>query len=281
MKNPINPNYSDPEKLNASYIANKPFSHIVLDNFINEKLLQGILEEFPDLSKLKSGIKFNDSRQIKFASNGFADISPKASELISYFNSDLFLTYLQKLTGINEILISDPYLAGGGYHEIKNGGVLKVHVDFNKHPYTDLDRRLNLLLYLNPGWKKEWGGNLELYYENSLDSPCVSVTPEFNRCVIFSTTPFTYHGHPDPIDCPSGISRKSIALYFFSLGRPKSEVSANHLTLFVETKGEKFKKQFNIKHYTSTTYIIYTINTLAKDLLPPILLRYIKKLIKK
>jgi Rps23 Pro-64 3,4-dihydroxylase Tpa1-like proline 4-hydroxylase len=268
MKNPINPKYSDPEKLNASYIANKPFSHIVLDNFINEKLLQGILEEFPDLSKLKSGIKFNDSRQIKFASNGFADISPKASELISYFNSDLFLTYLQKLTGINEILISDPYLSGGGYHELKNGGVLKVHADFNKHPYIDLDRRINLLLYLNPGWKKEWGGNLELYYENSLDSPCVSITPEFNRCVIFSTTSFTYHGNPEPIECPSGVSRKSIALYYFSLGRPKSEFSSNHSTLFVETKGEKYKKHFTIK-------------TLVIDLLPPILFRYIQKLLRK
>jgi Rps23 Pro-64 3,4-dihydroxylase Tpa1-like proline 4-hydroxylase len=268
IKTPVNPKYSNPEKLNKSYTTNKPFSHIVLDNFIDEKLLQGILEEFPDLSKLKSGIKHNNSREIKFASRGFSDISPKASELISYLNSDLFLTYLQKLTGINEILISDPYLSGGGYHELKNGGVLKVHADFNKHPYIDLDRRINLLLYLNPGWKKEWGGNLELYYENDLNSPCVSVTPEFNRCVIFSTTSFTYHGNPEPIECPSGVSRKSIALYYFSLGRPKSEFSSNHSTLFVETKGEKYKKHFTIK-------------TLVIDLLPPILFRYIQKLLRK
>ena len=268
MNNPINPKYLDPEKLNVSYTTNKPFPHIVLDNFIDEGLLKGILDEFPDLSEVKSRREFKTSRETKFISNGSSDLSPKAFELISYLNSDIFLTYLQKLTGIKEILISDPYLSGGGYHEVKNGGMLKVHADFNKHPSINLDRRINLLLYLNPGWKKEWGGNLELYYENDLNSPCVSVTPEFNRCVIFSTTSFSYHGNPDPVECPSGISRKSIALYYFSIGRPESEVSVNHQTLFVGTKGERLKKDFNFKK-------------LVLDLLPPILSRYIIKLLRK
>ena len=144
-------------------------------------------------------------------------------------------------------MISDPYLSGGGYHEINNGGFLKVHADYNKHPYINLDRRINLLLYLNPGWKKEWGGNLELYYDNDLKSPCVSVIPEFNRCVIFSTTSFTFHGNPDPVQCPSDKSRKSIALYYFSMGRPKSEMNTNHGTVFVGTNGEKLKKNFTIQ----------------------------------
>jgi hypothetical protein len=268
MIDPINPNYSDPEKLNVSYTTNKPFPHIVLDNFIDEGLLKGVLDEFPDLSEVKSRREFKTSRETKFISNGSSDLSPKAFELISYLNSDIFLIYLQKLTGIKEILISDPYLSGGGYHELKNGGFLKVHADFNKHSSINLDRRINLLLYLNPGWKKEWGGNLELYYENDLNSPCVSVTPEFNRCVIFSTTSFTYHGNPDPIECPSGLSRKSFALYYFSMGRPESEVNINHQTLFVGTKGERLKKNF-------------TFRTLVIDLLPPILFRSIKKLLRK
>jgi len=269
MYNPINTKYSDPEKLNASYTTNKPFSHIVLDNFIDEKLLKGVLNEFPDLSKVKSRIEYKNSREIKFASKGSVDLSPKAFELISYLNSDLFLAYLQKLTGIEELLISDPYLSGGGYHEIKNGGVLKVHADFNKHPSMNLDRRVNLLLYLNPGWKKEWGGNLELYYKNDLKNPCVSVTPEFNRCVIFSTTSFTFHGHPDELKIPSDTSRKSIALYYFSTGRPESEVSeSSHSTLFVETKGERFKRD------------IFIARAFAIDLLPPMLYRYIEKLLK-
>ena len=268
MLNPINLKYSDPETLHESYTSNKPYPHIVLDNFIDESLLKDILDEFPDLSKVKSRVEHNLSSETKIITRGFSDLSPNAFNLVSYLNSDLFLAYLQKLTGIKELLVSDPYLLGGGYHETKNGGVLKVHVDFNKHSFINLDRRVNLLLYLNPVWKKEWGGNLELYHHNDLNSPCVSLTPEFNRCVIFSTTSFTYHGNPDPIQCPSDISRKSIALYYFSLGRPKSEINTEHGTLFVGTKGEKLKQHF-------------TIRSLVIDLLPPLLVRYIKKLVRR
>ena len=268
MNHFINKNYSSPEKLNKSYLMNKPFPHIVLDNFINSELLNDIMNEFPDLSKIQSGVKHENSREIKFSSKGFSDISPKAFELIAYLNSDIFVTYLQKLTGIKEVLISDPYLSGGGYHEIKNGGVLKVHADFNKHPFLDLDRRINVLIYLNPQWKKEWGGSLELYHENDLNSPYVSVTPEFNRCVIFSTTSSTYHGNPEPVNCPKGMSRKSIALYYFSLGRPKSEINSPHSTLFVETKGERFESRL-------------TFRKLAIDLIPPLLLKYLKKILRR
>ena len=77
------------------------------------------------------------------------NLSDTANQLISFLNNDIFLKYLQEITGIKEPLISDPYLSGGGYHEIKNGGVLKVHADFNRHPSLELDRRVNLLLYLN------------------------------------------------------------------------------------------------------------------------------------
>ena len=45
------------------------------------------------------------------------------------------LKWLNDLTGIHEPLISDPYLRGAGYHELKNGGVLQMHVDFNKHTF--------------------------------------------------------------------------------------------------------------------------------------------------
>ena len=259
--------YKNPLDFVDQYRKNKPFSHIVLDNFIANDLLDNVLEEFPDLSTIKNKVQFANQKEIKFASKGTFDLSPSARVLINYLNSDKFLEYLQKLTGIKETLISDPYLSGGGYHEIKRGGVLKVHADFNKHPKLDLDRRINLLLYLNKDWGSTWGGNLELYDANNLNSPVVSIEPLVNRCVIFSTTSFTYHGHPEHLKCPEEISRKSIALYYFSTGRPVSEVSFNkHSTLFVETKGEKFLPDIKEK---------------IVDWLPPIFIRGLKKLLKK
>jgi len=265
----INKEFTKPDLLNQVYIQNEPYPHIVMDNFIKEDLLLKVLDEFPDLSKLDAKVEFKNEREIKYASIGFKDIQKKALELITFLNSDIFLTYLQNLTGIEETLISDPYLAGAGYHEIKQGGVLKVHADFNKHPGLDLDRRLNLLLYLNHDWNNDWGGSLELYDKNNLTEPALSISPNFNRCVIFSTTSHTYHGHPDTLKCPENISRKSIALYYFSTGRPKSEITGEHSTVWVKTKGESFSLWWRgWKH-------------LIVDLTPPLLFRLARNTLKR
>ena len=249
----IQEKYKDPLLLKKQYLENRPFKHIILDDFINPDLLNKVEEEFPDLQFLQNKITYDSQKEIKFASKGSADLSPAAKDLIGYLNSDLFLEYLQILTGIDEKLISDPYLSGAGYHQIKKGGLLKIHADFNKHGMLNLDRRINLLIYLNKNWNSDWGGNLELYDRNNLKYPVVSVEPKFNRCLIFSTTSFTYHGHPDKLRCPKNRSRRSIALYYFSTGRPESEIDAEHGTLFIATKGEKFNYEykFNFKGFIS------------------------------
>tara|TARA_Y100000589_G_scaffold328719_1_gene373485 strand:- start:2838 stop:3656 length:819 start_codon:yes stop_codon:yes gene_type:complete len=264
----IQEKYINPLLYRKQYLENKPFKHIILDDFINPELLNQVEKEFPDLQFLPNKITFDNQKEIKFASKGTADLSPKAKDLIGYLNSDLFLDYLQNLTGIDEKLISDPYLTGAGYHQIKKGGLLKIHADFNKHGMLNLDRRINLLIYLNKNWNSDWGGNLELYDKNNLKSPVVSVEPKFNRCLIFSTTSFTYHGHPDKLRCPENRSRRSIALYYFSTGRPKSEIDSDHGTLFIETKGEKFKYEykFNLKGFIAEWIIPTGFKKLIKIL---------------
>jgi len=115
-------------------------------------------------------------------------------------------------------LVCDPELVGGGWHCIPRGGFLKTHVDFNHlNGYT---RRLNLLLYLSPGWDRSWGGELRL---------CDRVIePLFNRCVVFETSEKSWHGHPEPLTCPEGESRNSIALYYYTKGAE----GASHCTVY-------------------------------------------------
>ena len=260
----INPNHLlNQEKYRSTYLNNNPFPHIVLEDFINSNLLERVLNEFPNIPSLKNKIEFKNQKEIKFATNGMGDLGNKSFELISFFNSNIFLEYINEVTGIKEALISDPYLSGGGFHEIKKDGLLKVHADFNKHPHLDLDRRVNLLLYLNKNWNRDWGCGLELYDENDLTKPKVTVTPNFNTCLLFNTTSSTFHGHPNMLDCPKNRSRKSLALYYFSTGRPKSELKSEHNTLFVEVKNEKFK-----------TPII----NLLKDFIPPIVTKFISNI---
>ncbi|NJM87615.1 MAG: 2OG-Fe(II) oxygenase [Hydrococcus sp. RU_2_2] len=179
--------------------------------------------------------------------------------LLYQMNGATFVNFLEKLTGI-EGIIPDPHLVGGGLHQIERGGYLKIHVDFNKHGKLNLDRRLNLLLYLNKNWQEEYGGNLELWDRDMIKCQ-KKILPIFNRCVIFSTTDFSYHGHPEPLTCPEGRTRKSLALYYYSNGRPPEEVSNGHSTVFRARPDEDLTEKISS---TEKTKII------LKKLLPPI-----------
>jgi len=209
--------------LKDQYSFADPFPHIQINNFFSDEYLNLILNEFPDLSNLKNSENYKNQNEIKFANNDFKNFPEKIKTFFNFLNSETFLNFLQILTSINEKLIADEELNGGGLHEIKKGGLLKVHTDFNKHPNNNFDRRINVLIYLNKGWKKEYRGCLELW-DKEMKECKQKILPSFNKMVIFSTTDFSNHGHPDPIDCPNDISRKSIALYYFSEGRPKEEI---------------------------------------------------------
>ena len=193
------------------------------NNFFSNTYLDGVLRQFPDLSNLAKSQNYKNQNEIKFANNDYKNFPDNIKNFFDFLNSEFFLNFLQKLTSINETLIADSELNGGGLHEIKSGGLLKVHTDFSKHPKNNLDRRINVLIYLNKNWKEKYRGCLELW-DKEMKECKQRMLPSFNKMVIFSTTDFSNHGHPDPIDCPSDISRKSIALYYFSAGRPKEEI---------------------------------------------------------
>ena len=142
----------------------------------------------------------------------------------------------QQLTGIDGLL-PDPHMTGGGLHQYLPGAELRVHADFNKLPGYGLDRRLNLLLYLNPAWDEAWGGALELW-DRDMQACVQRIAPVANRCVVFSTTRDSYHGMPDPLRCPDGVTRRSLALYYYSNGRPQHERGPDHSTLWQTRPGE-------------------------------------------
>jgi hypothetical protein len=124
--------------------------------------------------------------------------------------------FVSKLIGVDN-LIADPSLEGGGLHQSTTGGFLNVHADFTVHPHQrKWQRRANILLYLNEGWKPEYGGDLELWSADM--KQCVEkVAPIANRALIFTTDPDSFHGHPEPMRCPQGVARRSMALYYFSV----------------------------------------------------------------
>ncbi|HEY9716847.1 MAG TPA: 2OG-Fe(II) oxygenase [Trichormus sp.] len=219
---------------NAEQYKNaKPFPHIVLDNVFPTEVLGGVLKEFPGTAE-EDWIRFKTPYEsLKLASREEELFGNTTRSFMYLLNSQIFLEFLEKLTGI-EHLIADPTFEGGGLHQIMPGGFLKIHTDFNKHSKTKLDRRLNVLIYLNENWQEEYGGHFELW-DVEMKSAQVKVLPLFNRMAIFSTTDFSYHGHPEKLKCPPGMTRKSLALYYYTNGRPAEEINENtkdHNTLF-------------------------------------------------
>lgn len=247
----------------ATYANAMPYPHVVFDNFFDPTLLDLVLTEFPEPRGVKWQ-RFDNAHEIKLASASESSFGPATRLLLYHLNSITFLEFLSSVTGIPD-LIADPCFDGGGLHQILPGGKLAVHADFNKHPRYGLDRRLNALIYLNKDWQEEYGGHLELW--NSDMTRCEKkILPVFNRLTIFGTSDITYHGHPDPLRCPEGMTRKSLALYYFSNGRPESEVSNEHSTLFQERPSETFKLTLKQR-----------LGSVAKDLLPPIVSRQLRK----
>ena len=221
----------DASGLQARYTAALPFPHIVLDGLFDDEALDAVLRDFPSPAET-NWREFDSPTEKKL---GFfhdrSRISKPVRDFLNDMNSWPMLVWLEQLTGI-EGLIPDPYFGGGGLHQIEPGGFLKVHADFNVHPKLRLDRRLNMLIYLNRDWKEEYGGHLELWDADG--KTCRErILPVFNRTVIFSTTDRSFHGHPHQLTSPPGVTRKSVSLYYYTAGRPAEEQSPPHDTLFI------------------------------------------------
>lgn len=222
-----------------AYADAKPYPHIVLDDFLEPAVLRAVLDEFPGPAaarekwgnKDKSKDGYGHQAQFnKLATTNEKEMGPVTVKLMQEMNGARFLGFLQRLTGISN-LIPDPSYRGAGLHQTVTGGFLKVHVDFNTHHTTGLDRRCNCLIYLNEDWQEEWGGDLEIWNQD-VSERMAKVAPIANRCVIFSTIPNSWHGHPRPLKCPEDNGRKSLVHFYYSNGRPDNEITTSDSTTF-------------------------------------------------
>ena len=218
-----------------AYQQASPFAHGVYDDVFDISLLDKVIEEFEEGEK--EWKEFDTKYEKKFQMNKDINLQPVTRAFIHNLNSEPFLSFLEKLTGIDG-LIPDPYLEGAGLHKIPRGGKLGVHVDFNGHNKMNVYRRLNVLIYLNKDWKEEYGGYFELWDEQQ-GSCQKKLLPLFNRMAIFSTTSTSFHGHPEPLACPEDRNRISLALYYYTAKDHGDQVEVLHSTQFLDPDGKR------------------------------------------
>lgn len=230
------------EEHSKAYGNADPFPHISFGNFLPQQVAEGVFYAFPEADELDY-YKYDNPLERKLAFDQVGKLPRSLCDVLTAMNQPPFLAFLEGLTGI-ENLIPDPYYRGGGIHLSKSGGKLDVHVDFNIHPKLKLVRRLNVLIYFNKQWRETYNGDLQLWKghkdkntgKHVLTELKKRIYPNFNTFVCWSTSENSYHGFPDPITCPTGMCRKSIATYYYTADE---NVSMNsHSTVYVKRPNE-------------------------------------------
>ena len=199
----------------TAYANARPFPHAVIDGLFPEDLLDQVTAEIP--ASGKGWTSYNNRNELKTVCSDVSAFGPTAECLGHALNSDVFVRFLEKLSGFDALLM-DPSLHASEYMKCEPGGFLDLHYDFTGHTRLPLKRCLNVLVYLNRDWQPEWGGQLELHSNDELSDPRhqeVLVEPLFNRTVIF-TTEQALHGHRRPVACPAGRARLLFSAFYYT-----------------------------------------------------------------
>ena len=226
-----------------NYGKSSPFDHVIIDDFFNNDFAYKLADEFP---AFESDIwhEYNNQIEVKKMCNNWNVFPKNTYSIFSYFNSQNWVTLLSSKLLNKKKLYSDSGLNGGGWHIHKSGGKLNTHLDYSLHPKLGLQRKLNIIIYLNPNWKKDWGGALGLWDNESPKKPgklVASIWCKFNRAVIFDTTQNSWHGLPEPLKCPNNECRKSLAAYF--LCDAPDNIDDRGKALFAPTKEQENDKE--------------------------------------
>ena len=227
----------------SKFLNALPYPNIVVDNLFDNALLEEIRKNFPKKDELKWW-KYDNYFEKKLAYNNIQDLHPSFAKYFNLVNSMSFVRKIAEMADI-ENLIADPSLYGGGLHMIEKGGKLDIHADFNYHRVTGWKRKLNMITFLNKDWDPGYGGNIELW-ERDMSKCSRSVLPVFNRTIIFYVDDTAYHGHPDPLNCPSEIYRKSLATYYYTFHKDSLDDMTYRSTDYRKRPGEKTSK--DIEH---------------------------------
>jgi len=247
---------SNLDSLAQEFTNGSPFEHVVIPNFFSDEFAACLERGFPMPHVPQDGLKwwvYNNPMEGKCALDDMAAMPLDFQHVFEMFQSDEFIELMRHVTAICN-LEKDPHLHGAGLHYYPSGGTLDMHLDYSIHPKSGKERRVNLLVYLNREWSREFGGELLLMPSNDAglmskdtDVEPKLVTPAWNQAVLFRTTELSWHGLPGPITSPMKIGRKSVAIYYVSDPRAdaKHRLKANFRAMpgITESEGKKTMRE--------------------------------------
>lgn len=251
----------DIESLVPQFNRGEPFRNVVIDNFLREDVAEAVAGEFPAFDGPAWAV-YNNAIEVKKALNHWDRFPKNTYTLFNFLNSDWFVEQMSALAGVK--VCADPGLHGGGWHTHAAGGKLNTHLDYSIHPKLGLERILNLIIYMTPGWKESYGGALGFWANDNgtpgelrKQVPCL-----FNRAVIFDTSQQSWHGLPEPVTCPPNMARNSLAVYY--LCEPRKEAADRGRALFAphgdQSKDPAVLELIKLRSQVNTSHSVYRAN---------------------
>lgn len=210
--------------LQLHFAASKQaIGYFYLDNLLPDDIALKIYENFPESSQmvLKKSI-----REDKYVAAQMNRYNPILEEIIYAFQDKKIVDLVAEICNIKEA-IPDDNLYAGGISMMGKNQFLNPHLDNSHDKDRECWRVLNLLYYVTPNWKEEYGGNLELW-PNGLKQSQITLHSKFNRLIVMAThnnslhsvSPVTFDGF-----------RCCVSNYYFSQN-PLSQSDTFHVTSF-------------------------------------------------
>lgn len=210
-----------------------------VDDLLPEVIVRQIYECFPK-SEENWTIQ-NSFRERKKTLAKIKSLDPLISDITYAIQSEKVMRKVEELTGVFS-LEADPFLYAGGVSMMSKGDFLNPHIDNSHDRDRKMYRKLNLLFYVSPNWKQEYGGNLELW-DAKVKRP-VEIVSRFNRLVVMGTDKKSWHSvNKVQVDA----HRCCVSNYLFAKNYDPYPKEYYHVTSFMGRPGETCKRA--ISHF--------------------------------
>ena len=208
------------ETLKQSFDKALPIPHIIIDNFLPDNVFKDLCDDIKNYPPEKWIVKNLGISSVRKEARDFTE-SPVVNQILTNLTAHSFVTWMGKITA-NASIIPDPHHLGAGLTSTPSGTNLGLHVDFNWNDMLKLNRKFNLILYVNEYWEDDWNGYLEFWNKESTE--CLyTVRPSPNRLIFWEYEQDLIHGFTKPINCPPEVERQNLmTIYYTSNSTPIS-----------------------------------------------------------
>lgn len=184
------------------YMSKFPYPYGAQDNFLGEDFAKSLQREILDIKK-EDWDRYDNPFEQKYTLRDKYNFPPFLVKLFDELTAENFVNQLSEVVGHK--LILDSTRNFWGVHIYEPGDKLDIHVDAGYHPTLKLKKQTTLGIYLSYEWKEEYGCALEIWRGDNcakddakIHEKIDSISPIFNRLILFNCNDYAWHGNPDP-----------------------------------------------------------------------------------